>query len=287
MAASHNLFVITGRRGRVGLQHLPARFRRGARGEQRGPSASPTPIFGLGLVEGVPDSGLIAAKAAGAGMQQSLGVGGHFNVNANDGTITRFGWKAQNKSLTMFAGEAYNVEQGVTNELFPNERESDQNCQFNVTPEDATLLRSQRCVKQPGLGLFVGHRQFRRLRPVVERARSRPGERHDAARRRALPPGRLPGLPYSSQTTGNSAYTGQSNVTFQPFSDFAVHDMGSGLADGITQGTATGNEFRTAPLWGLGQRIFLLHDGRTTDLDQGDRGPFGLGLRGEPGDRQV
>jgi CxxC motif-containing protein (DUF1111 family) len=42
--------------------------------------------------------------------------------------------------------------------------------------------------------------------------------------------------------------------------------MGSGLADGVTQGTANGNEFRTAPLWGVGQRIFFLHDGRTKDL---------------------
>jgi CxxC motif-containing protein (DUF1111 family) len=42
--------------------------------------------------------------------------------------------------------------------------------------------------------------------------------------------------------------------------------MGSGLADNILQGNAAGDEFRTAPLWGLGQRIFLLHDGRTSDL---------------------
>jgi CxxC motif-containing protein (DUF1111 family) len=42
--------------------------------------------------------------------------------------------------------------------------------------------------------------------------------------------------------------------------------MGPGLADDILQGAARGDEFRTAPLWGLGQRIFFLHDGRTTDL---------------------
>ena len=42
--------------------------------------------------------------------------------------------------------------------------------------------------------------------------------------------------------------------------------MGTGLADGVSQGTANGNEFRTAPLWGVGQRIFFLHDGRTKDL---------------------
>jgi len=50
------------------------------------------------------------------------------------------------------------------------------------------------------------------------------------------------------------------------FSDLLVHDMGDALADGIGQGQASGREFRTAPLWGLGQRIFFLHDGRTSDL---------------------
>ncbi len=60
--------------------------------------------------------------------------------------------------------------------------------------------------------------------------------------------------------------TGQSNVTFQPFSDFAIHDMGTRLADGVSQGGASGRQFRTAPLWGVGQRIFFLHDGRTNDL---------------------
>ena len=69
-----------------------------------------------------------------------------------------------------------------------------------------------------------------------------------------------------SLTTAQSRMTGQSNVTIQPYSDFAVHDMGAGLADGVSQGGANGNEFRTAPLWGVGQRIFFLHDGRTNDL---------------------
>jgi CxxC motif-containing protein (DUF1111 family) len=50
------------------------------------------------------------------------------------------------------------------------------------------------------------------------------------------------------------------------FSDIAIHHMGTGLADNVSQGGAGGDQFRTAPLWGLGQRIFLLHDGRTTNL---------------------
>jgi CxxC motif-containing protein (DUF1111 family) len=57
-----------------------------------------------------------------------------------------------------------------------------------------------------------------------------------------------------------------SNQKVNLFSDLIVHHMGSGLADGITQGSAGPDEFRTAPLWGVGQRIFFLHDGRTTNL---------------------
>lgn len=67
-------------------------------------------------------------------------------------------------------------------------------------------------------------------------------------------------------TTGASRYGGMSNSTYHPYSDFALHAMGAGLADGISQGLAAGDEFRTAPLWGVGQRLFFLHDGRTADL---------------------
>jgi CxxC motif-containing protein (DUF1111 family) len=52
------------------------------------------------------------------------------------------------------------------------------------------------------------------------------------------------------------------------YSDLLVHNMGLGLADQISQGNASGSEFRTAPLWGVGQRLFFLHDGRTNDLKE-------------------
>jgi CxxC motif-containing protein (DUF1111 family) len=68
--------------------------------------------------------------------------------------------------------------------------------------------------------------------------------------------------------TAGSVYNGLSNVTYNPYSDFAIHHMGSNLSDGVTQGAAGPDEFRTAPLWGVGQRLFFLHDGRTSDLVQ-------------------
>jgi CxxC motif-containing protein (DUF1111 family) len=66
--------------------------------------------------------------------------------------------------------------------------------------------------------------------------------------------------------TGKSTVAALSEKDVNLFSDLLVHDMGPGLADGVSQGQAGPREFRTAPLWGLGQRIFFLHDGRTSNL---------------------
>src|ERR1700689_890008 len=80
----------------------------------------PTPTFGAGLIENIDDSTLLNNQLV--NFNNNLGIGGSFNHNGNDGTTSRFGWKAQNKSLHIFAGEAYNVEMGISNELFPQDR---------------------------------------------------------------------------------------------------------------------------------------------------------------------
>jgi CxxC motif-containing protein (DUF1111 family) len=67
-----------------------------------------------------------------------------------------------------------------------------------------------------------------------------------------------------SMTTGNHANAALRFKTVNLFSDLLVHDVGT--VDGISQGAANGNQFRTAPLWGVGQRLFFLHDGSKTDL---------------------
>ena len=96
----------------------------------------PTPMFGAGLIEAIPDSAILANIEADKSEKTSMRIAGHANAHlsgnanrsGNDGTITRFGWKAQNKSLLMFAGEAYNVEMGVSNQLFPQERDETPGC---------------------------------------------------------------------------------------------------------------------------------------------------------------
>src|SRR5262249_18478727 len=69
-----------------------------------------------------------------------------------------------------------------------------------------------------------------------------------------------------SLTTGDSPVAALNNQPANLYSDLSLHATGPGLADDILQGGARGDEFRTAPLWGLGQRIFFLHDGRTRNL---------------------
>jgi CxxC motif-containing protein (DUF1111 family) len=60
------------------------------------------------------------------------------------------------------------------------------------------------------------------------------------------------------------------------FSDLLLHHMGANLADNVIQGQAGPDEFRTTPLWGVGQRVFFLHDGRTSDLLEAIRAHFSL-----------
>lgn len=229
----------------------------------------PTPLFGLGLVESTPDATLQANLNATASARASLGIGGVFNTSGNDGTITRFGWKAQNKSLLMFVGEAYNVEQGVSNEMFPNERSAVAGCVFNNSPEDLThMLNHDGSTVGTAAEMssdVVNFAIFSRLLAPPTPAASTSSTMHGASLFSAVGCA----LCHSPMLkTGNSPYTGMSNVSYSPYSDFALHHMGGGLADGIHQGAAGSDQFRTAPLWGLGQRLFFLHDGRTSDLIQ-------------------
>jgi CxxC motif-containing protein (DUF1111 family) len=71
------------------------------------------------------------------------------------------------------------------------------------------------------------------------------------------------------QTAASAFAPALSNQNAALFSDLLVHHMGSRLADNISQGSAGPDEFRTAPLWGLGQRLFFLHDGRANPANGG------------------
>ena len=226
----------------------------------------PTPTFGAGLIESITDTTIRNNLAANSAAKASLGIAGHVNTNGNDGTVTRFGWKAQNKSLLIFSGEAYNVEMGVTNENFPNEREEDPACATNGLAESATGFDSG--ASPSDMVAFMGFMRF------LDQPQPSCGGSGQPSCASAGNGGNLfnsigcalchtPTL-----TTGPSPIAALNRAPANLFSDLAVHHMGTGLADYVTQGSAGPDEFRTAPLWGVGQRAFFLHDGRTADLLQ-------------------
>ncbi len=286
----HDLFTITGRTDApIGCNLKQPDF---ATQLQNGNISFriPIPTFGEGFVENASEDILKNNLAALSTKKSSLGIKGRFNTSGNDGTITKFGWKAQNKSMLMFSGEASNVEMGITNELFTNER-SNSGCATNATPEDNTHViiptgsNAGDDASQIS-SLIENFTIFMRLNAPAQPCDFFTSQNScqplgaSALRGQALFGTVVPPASGGAANTGigcvlchtDSLHTAKSNlspldrVEFHPFSDFALHHMGPGLADGISQGQAQGDEFRTAPLWGVGQRIFFLHNGSTSDI---------------------
>jgi len=274
----HALFTITGRTDAPGCFLQQPDFRT-AVARQNVVFRIPTPLFGTGLIEAIDDDTILANLQTNSAAKQSLGIrgrpnrtSGRPNTSGNDGTVTRFGWKAQNKSLEIFAGEAYNVEQGITNDLFPHERDEAQACHFNPTPESSTNYGAADPLQVPGdvvkFALFM-----RFLAPptpmpdtdTIVRGRKLFGDVGCAV------------CHTPTLRTGQSSVEALRNKEVNLYSDLVVHNMGQGLADDVSQGNAAGDEFRTAPLWGIGKRIFFLHDGRTKDLLEAIQAHAGFG----------
>jgi CxxC motif-containing protein (DUF1111 family) len=267
----HDLFTIAGRTDAPGCNMTQPDF---AQMQELGNLIfrTPTPLYGAGLIENIPDAAIYANMAANAPLKQSLGISGHPNISGNDGTVMRFGWKAQNKSVEIFAGEAYNVEMGVTNELFPQERSlPPASCLFNPTPEDTTNFPASGAEILSDIVAFSNFMRF--LAPAAPSLQGIPGNPsvQSIANGQSLFNRVHCSLCHTPtlQTGASSFAAGLSNQSAALYSDLLVHHMGSGLADNISQGTAGPDEFRTAPLWGVGQRLFFLHDGRADSSNGG------------------
>jgi CxxC motif-containing protein (DUF1111 family) len=268
----HGLFTIQGRSDAASCQMSQPNFER-MLNENNISFRIPTPVFGEGLIESITEDTIIANQNTENSGKQFLGVAGTANRSGNDGSITRFGWKAQNKSLLMFAGEAYNVEMGVTNELFPDERgypptKIPAGCLINPIPEDTTNFDVTSTVAGPSD--IVAFANFMRFldQPAPSCTGTGCSQSIQNGRNLFINVAKCSVCHTPSMTTGTSYVAALSNVQANLFSDLLIHHMGSGLADGVSQGAAGPDQFRSAPLWGLGQRLFFLHDGRTSDLLQ-------------------
>lgn len=246
----------------------------------------PTPTFGAGLIENLDDSTLLTNQKN--NLNNGFGISGTFNHNGNDGTIARFGWKAQNKSLHIFAGEAYNVEMGISNELFPQDRPLPgedgnggsgltglpSNC-LNLTgtgyPEDTSNpTQSPQAAVLDDVSAFANFMRFLAPPPIGTvflngQQVAQSSINNGASLFNAIGCGTCHN-PSPGSTQVSNFVNALSKQPVNAFSDIEIHHMGSVLVDNVAQGGAGGDQFRTAPLWGLGQRIFLLHDGRCTSL---------------------
>jgi CxxC motif-containing protein (DUF1111 family) len=237
----------------------------------------PLQLFGLGLIEAIQDATILNNSGSTASLRAPLGIGGMPNRSGNDGTITRFGWKAQNKSLTIFAGEAYNVEMGVTNDVFPTTRDETPECNKGINePNDITRVDTSDVRNQAfnnplhilpdWLEFAIFMRQLAPPQPAPFSASAMRGQQLFGTG--AANPGIGCFLCHTpAMMTGPRHETeALQNVQANLYSDLLIHHMGRELADNVTQGLAQGDMFRTTPLWGIGQRLFFLHDGRTSDL---------------------
>jgi CxxC motif-containing protein (DUF1111 family) len=263
----HALFVISGRIDDTGGDATGCRIVQDDFEAERARNnvifRIPTPMFGSGLMESISDRTLQANLSANSSAKSRAGISGRFNRNGNDGTFTRFGWKAQVVSLLLFSGEAYNVEMGITSELFNGER--DPSCQYASVPNDVTEIDESTGL--PVVNAIGNFAVFMRLLAPPTPHASFPGGSSSIGNGRRLFNDVGCGLCHTpTLRTGDSTVAALRDKNANLFSDLALHNMGPRLADNIEQGLARGDEFRTAPLWGLGQRLFFLHDGRTRDL---------------------
>lgn len=210
----------------------------------------PTPLFGLGLVELIPDEMLRQLQSVTGGRAALIN-----DPVALTQRVGRFGWKAQLATVLAFAGDAYVNEMGITNDIFPHEAGIGLSaamltgCGGSTEVED----KADPITRRRGIDNFANFIRFLAPPPREAGLQNRRGDELFASTGCAQC--HVPAL-----MTGPSPILALDRKPVEAYSDFLLHDIGTG--DGIDQGAANGNEFRTAPLWGLRHRRMLLHDGR-------------------------
>jgi CxxC motif-containing protein (DUF1111 family) len=231
-----------------------------------------TPLFGLGLIEAIPDATILK----GVRKQPVDGVLGKASMVADVATgktlVGRFGWKAQQATLLAFSGDAYLNEMGITNRLFPTE---------NAPNGNQALLKKLDTVKDPEdkpdpntgkAGIDLNADFMRLMGPPPPKALTA----SNAFGGKFFIDGGCANCHTPSMTTGPSTVAALSSKTVMLYSDLLLHDMGS-LGDGIVQGNAGPREMKTAPLWGVSASAPYLHDGRARTLDDAIRAHDGEG----------
>ncbi|MFN8310616.1 MAG: di-heme oxidoredictase family protein [Chitinophagales bacterium] len=223
------------------------------------------PVFGLGLLEAIPESAIIKnediADADGDGI--SGRANRVWNVKEQRISLGRFGWKASQPTLLQQTAGAYNGDIGITNSIFPQENSYGQP-QYDGSDKDKTDINDST--------LYSVAFYMRTLMVPARRNVS------DAA----VQEGKALFLKANCHschtpvmyTATDVAFPQLSNQRIQPYTDLLLHDMGEGLSDNRADFLASGKEWRTAPLWGIGLTGIVnghnnyLHDGRARNLEE-------------------
>ena len=231
-----------------------------------------TPLFGLGLIEAIPDTTLIQLAQS----RKPDGVTGRISVvqdvPSGEKRVGRFGWKAQQATLLAFSGDAYLNEVGITSRLFPQENAPNGDASMldlfdhMIDPEDTEDAESGKA----DIDVFTDFMRFLAPPPQVPFTASA-GAGQNIFNQIGCAVCHTPTL-----RTGASPIAALNNKTARLYSDLLLHNMGS-LGDGIAQGAADPREMKTAPLWGLRASAPYLHDGRALSIEAAIRGHDGEG----------
>lgn len=222
------------------------------------------PMIGLGLLEAIPESALLAN--ADPDDHAGNGISGRpnrvFDQRTGETAVGRFGWKAGQPNLTQQNADAFFNDMGLTTSLF-----SGSSC----------TARQHDCLAMPSGGEPEVSDNILELVSFYTRNLGVP------ARRNVEAPQVLAGKTLFHRagcqschvptfTTGEAAEPELANQVIHPYTDLLLHDMGEGLADHRPEFKASGSEWRTPPLWGIGMtetvsgHTHFLHDGRARSL---------------------
>jgi CxxC motif-containing protein (DUF1111 family) len=235
-------------------------------------------VVGLGLLEAVPESAILDIAKS----QEKTAVAGHPNyvwdIENERRVLGRFGWKANQPSLRQQAASAFNADIGATSFLFT---------QKNCPPIQKQCLELPSASKCGGQGGCTGNTfrpevlpsrlmnitfYLQTLAVPARRSLNDPQVKRGESLFTEL---RCASCHLPELHTGPKAFLpAAANLTIHPYTDLLLHDMGEELADGRPDFEASGREWRTAPLWGIGLirtvngKVSLLHDGRARDVTE-------------------
>jgi len=224
-------------------------------------------MVGLGLLELIPESSIIAR--ADANDKNNDGISGRANfvadVLSGGYSLGRFGWKANVPNIPQQVAGAFNGDIGITSSIFPNDNHTASQTACNGLPTGGSPE-----IGDDNLNAVI---LYSRVLAVPAQRNNRTAD--FIAGQALFKSLNCVGCHTPRHTTGsNGSISALKNIVIYPFTDLLLHDMGPGLADGLPDYKATGSEWRTPPLWGLGliqtvnNHTYLLHDGRARNFEE-------------------